>query len=193
MGVTKLKSGDILFALKDSVSVFEGSKGNEVYQPFTSDIEGSLSYLNSADSPTVRPLNRYLGDATPTAKRQQFLAFTFGQSIGNYTGVYADLDGVTFYQVNVNLKPTYGGGTESLKSTVGWVRQTDITNVEADLTAAVDKGDVKATKSELENTLAKNATANSGTDTNTGTNNTLLYGLGAVIVGLIIWLVAKKS
>jgi hypothetical protein len=193
MAVSKLKSGDILFALKDSVSVFEGSKGNEVYQPFTSDIDGSISYLNSADTPTTRPLNRYVGDATPTTKRQQFVGFTFGQSIGNYTGVYADLDGVTFYQVNVNLKAIYGGGSESLKSTLGWVRQTDITNVESDLTAAVDKGDVKATKSELENTLAKNATVNTDTTTGTGSNNTILYGLGAVIVGLIIWLVAKKS
>lgn len=154
-----INAGDIIYAYKDTVPVFAGKIGSEEYQPFTDDINGGIDFLNRANEASFSSLNKYLGDATTSTKRNIRVQFDFGSQIGNYSGQFYEGDSEKYYKVQVLLIATYGGGSEAGMNGYGWVRESDITNVEKELDAAVEAGNVISTKVDLAKARADDAKA----------------------------------
>ncbi len=154
-----ISNGSILWAFKDVVPVYAGKVGNEEYRAFTNDIDGAINFLSQASEPSSNSLNKYLGDATPNTKRNTKITTKFGKKVGDYAGVYFEGDEDTYYKVQLSLTATYGGGSEVVMTGYGWVKESDITNVEKELDAAVEAGDVNLTKLELAKRRAEEAKA----------------------------------
>lgn len=155
-----ISNSPILWAFKDVVPVYAGKvAGEDEYQPFTNDINGAIDFLSRTSTPSSNILNKYLGDATSNDNRKTKLTAKFGNKVGDYAGIYVERDDDNYYKVQLSLTATYGGGSEVVMTGYGWVKESDITNVEKELDAAVEAGDVNLTKLELAKRRAEEAKA----------------------------------